>query len=241
MPRSNHFTFLTLATLLALAACEAPAPRTTAAQPAPAMFETFGTLHRDTGSRVPAAQRYFDQGLRMAFGFNHDAAGRAFAEAARLEPDCAICVWGQALVLGPNINLPMAPELASQATALARKAQALAGHARPVDRALIDALAKRYADPAPADRKPLDRAYADAMGEVAARFPEDDDVAALHAESLMDLTPWNYWSPAGKPTGDTPAIVASLERVLERKPRHLGAVHYYNPAVEASDDPGRAE
>jgi tetratricopeptide (TPR) repeat protein len=241
MPRSNHFTFLTLATLLALAACEAPAPRTTAAQPAPAMFETFGTLHRDTGSRVPAAQRYFDQGLRMAYGFNHEAAGRAFAEAARLDPDCAICVWGQALVLGPNINLPMAPELASQATALARKAQALAGHARPVDRALIDALTKRYADPAPADRKPLDRAYADAMGKVAAQFPEDDDVAALHAESLMDLTPWNYWSPAGKPTGDTPAIVASLERVLERNPRHIGAIHYYIHAVEASDDPGRAE
>ena len=143
MPRSNRFSFLTLATLLALAACEAPAPRATAAQPAPALFESFGALHRDNGSHVPAAHRYFDQVLRMAYGFNHEAARRAFAEAARLDPDCAICVWGQALVLGPNINMSMEATAVKDAAALAKRAQTLSAHARPVDRALIAALLQR--------------------------------------------------------------------------------------------------
>jgi tetratricopeptide (TPR) repeat protein len=241
MPRSNRFTFLTLTTLLALAACEAPAPRATAAQPAPVLFESFGALHRDTGSRIPAAQRYFDQGLRMAYGFNHEAAGRAFAEAARLDPDCAICFWGQALVLGPNINMSMEATAVKDAAALARRAQALSSHARPVDRALIAALLQRYADPAPADRKPLDRAYADAMASVARGYPDDDDVATLYAEALMDLSPWAYWTSDGKPTGFTPQILATLERVLQRNPQHIGAMHYYIHATEASPTPQRAE
>jgi tetratricopeptide (TPR) repeat protein len=227
--------------LLVLGACEAPAPRTTAAQPAPALFETFGSLHRDTGSPVPAAQRYFDQGLRMAYGFNHEAAGRAFAEAARLDPDCAICVWGQALVLGPNINMPMEASAVKDATALARRAQTLSSHARPVDRALIAALLQRYADPAPADRKPLDRAYADAMASVARDYPDDDDVATLYAEALMDLSPWAYWTSDGKPTEFTPRILATLEHVLQRNPQHIGAMHYYIHATEASPAPQRAE
>jgi tetratricopeptide (TPR) repeat protein len=227
--------------LLVLGACEAPAPRTTAAQPAPALFETFGTLHRDTGSRIPAAQRYFDQGLRMAYGFNHEAAGRAFAEAARLDPDCAICVWGQALVLGPNINMPMEASAVKDATVLARRAQASSSHARPVDRALIAALLQRYADPAPADRKPLDRAYADAMASVARDYPDDDDVATLYAEALMDLSPWAYWTSDGKPTEFTPRILATLEHVLQRNPQHIGAMHYYIHATEASPAPQRAE
>jgi tetratricopeptide (TPR) repeat protein len=241
MPRSNRFTFLTLTTLLALAACEAPAPRATAAQPAPVLFESFGALHRDTGSRIPAAQRYFDQGLRMAYGFNHEAAGRAFAEAARLDPDCAICVWGQALVLGPNINMPMEASAVKDATALARRAQTLSSHARPVDRALIAAVLQRYADPAPADRKPLDRAYADAMASVARDYPDDDDVATLYAEALMDLSPWAYWTSDGKPTEFTPRILATLEHVLQRNPQHIGAMHYYIHATEASPAPQRAE
>jgi tetratricopeptide (TPR) repeat protein len=227
--------------LLVLGACEAPAPRTTAAQPAPALFETFGSLHRDTGSPVPAAQRYFDQGLRMAYGFNHEAAGRAFAEAARLDPDCAICVWGQALVLGPNINMPMEASAVKDATVLARRAQASSSHARPVDRALIAALLQRYADPAPADRKPLDRAYADAMASVARDYPDDDDVATLYAEALMDLSPWAYWTSDGKPTEFTPRILATLEHVLQRNPQHIGAMHYYIHATEASPAPQRAE
>jgi tetratricopeptide (TPR) repeat protein len=227
--------------MLVLAACEAPTPRTAAAQPAPVLFETFGTLHRDTGSRIPAAQRYFDQGLRMAYGFNHEAAGRAFAEAARLDPDCAICVWGQALVLGPNINMAMEATAVKDAAALARRAQALSAHARPVDRALIAALLQRYADPAPVDRKRLDRAYAEAMASVVRDHPDDDDAATLYAEALMDLSPWAYWTSDGKPTEFTPQILATLERVLQRNPQHIGAMHYYIHATEASPTPQRAE
>lgn len=232
---------LPIALALSLAACEAPAPRTSAASPAPALFETFGNQHRNIGSTVPAAQRYFDQGLRMAYGFNHEAAGRSFAEAARLDPGCALCVWGQALVLGPNINLPMDPASAKDATALALRAQALASYARPADRALIAALQKRYLDPAPADRKPLDRAYADAMADVVRRFPDDDDAATLYAEALMDLSPWAYWTPDGQPTEFTPQILATLERVLQSSPQHIGAMHYYIHATEASSTPQRAE
>jgi tetratricopeptide (TPR) repeat protein len=227
--------------MLVLAACEAPTPRTAAAQPAPVLFETFGTLHRDTGSRIPAAQRYFDQGLRMAYCFNNEAAGRAFAEAARMDPDCAICVWGQSLVLGPNINMAMEATAVKDAAALARRAQALSAHARPVDRALIAALLQRYADPAPADRKPLDRAYADAMASVVRDHPDDDDAATLYAEALMDLSPWAYWTSDGKPTEFTPQILATLERVLQRNPQHIGAMHYYIHATEASPTPQRAE
>ena len=232
--------------LLALAACEAPAPRAQAVPSSVALFDTFGNLHRDIGSEVPAAQRYFDQGLRLTYGFNHEAAGRAFAEAARLDPKCAICVWGQALVLGPNINLPMPAEATGPAAGFARQAQALVMHARPADRALIEALQLRYRDSMPvnsmpADRKPLDRAYAEAMAEVVRRYPEDDDAATLYAEALMDLSPWAYWNPDGTATEHTPAIVATLERVLARNPGHFGAMHYYIHAVEASRTPQRAE
>ena len=215
----------------------ASAPATTA----PPLFDTFGDLHRDVATRVPAAQRYFDQGLRMAYGFNHEAAGRSFAEAARLDPQCAMCVWGQALVLGPNITLPMDPAHAKDATALAARAAGLAATARPADRALIHALQARYADPAPDDRAPLDRAYADAMARVVEQFPDDDDAATLYAEALMDLSPWAYWQKDGAPAEFTPRLLGELERVLARNPRHIGAIHYYIHATEASPEPQRAE
>jgi hypothetical protein len=211
------------------------------ASTAPPLFDTFGDLHRDVATRVPAAQRYFDQGLRMAYGFNHEAAGRAFAEAARLDPQCAMCAWGQALVLGPNINLPMDPALAKDATAFAARAARLAGAAKPADRALIQALQARYADPAPEDRGPLDRAYAEAMARVAEQFPDDDDAATLYAEALMDLSPWAYWEKDGTPARFTPRLLGELERVLARNPRHIGAMHYYIHATEASPEPQRAE
>lgn len=231
----------TFTAAIAVACGSAPSPTAERAGNAPALLDTLGSLGRDTGSRVAAAQRYFDQGLRLTYGFNHEAAGRAFAEAARLDPSCAICVWGQALVLGPNINLPMDPAHAAQATRLARQAKALSVGARPVDRALIDALLQRYADPTPADRRPLDMAYAKAMADVVQRFPEDDDAATLYAEALMDLSPWAYWTTDGEPTEHTSALVGALERVLARNPDHIGAMHYYIHAVEASADPGRAE
>lgn len=236
---------LVLAVLTILTGCN-PSRKSGEAPPVPTastppLFDTFGDLHRDIGTRVPAAQRYFDQGLRMAYGFNHEAAGRAFAEAARLDPHCAMCVWGQALVLGPNINLPMDPALAKDATALAAHAAGLADAARPADRALIAALQLRYADPAPKDRRPLDRAYADRMAHVVEQFPDDDDAATLYAEALMDLSPWAYWNKDGAPAEFTPRLLAELERVLARNPRHIGAMHYYIHATEASRDPQRAE
>ncbi len=241
---------LTAAVLaLPLAGCESGAPQPGAAAAAAAasattevpLFETFGDLHRDIGTDVPQAQRYFDQGLRLAYGFNHDAAGRAFAEAARLDPRCAMCVWGQALVLGPNINLPMDPALAGDAATLAARAAQLAATARPADRALIQALQARYVDPAPDDRGPLDRAYAEAMAAVVKQHPGDDDAATLYAEALMDLSPWAYWNADGSPAAYTPALVGELERVLARNPRHIGAMHYYIHAVEASPTPARGE
>lgn len=235
---------LLLATLLAGCDTTQKATRETAAVPAsaaPPLFDTFGDLHRDVAARVPAAQRYFDQGLRMAYGFNHEAAGRAFAEAERLDPQCAMCAWGRALVLGPNINLPMEAALAKDATAFAARAARLAGTAKPADRALIQALQARYADPAPEDRLPLDRAYADAMARVVEQFPEDDDAATLYAEALMNLSPWAYWEKDGAPAEFTPRLLGELERVLARNPRHIGAMHYYIHATEASPEPQRAE
>lgn len=235
----------TLATIL-LTSCDTAKNKRTDAAPMVAaptlpLLENFGDLHRDIGSRVPAAQRYFDQGLRLAYGFNHEAAGRAFAEAARLDPQCAICVWGQALVLGPNINLPMDPAAAKDAAALAARAGSLADHATPADRALIHALQTRYANPALEDRAPLDLRYAEAMANVVAQFPNDDDAATLYAEALMDLSPWAYWLPDGKPGTYTHTLVSELEGVLKRNPRHIGAMHYYIHAIESSPEPNRAE
>ena len=238
MPR---LLLLALACLVAGCGTPTPKPPPAASASAPPLFDDLGDLHRDIGTPVPAAQRYFDQGLRMAYGFNHEAARRAFAEAERLDPRCAMCAWGQALVLGPNINLPMDPMLAAQATELATRAVALSANARPADRALIEALQLRYTNPAPQDRATLDAAYAEAMGKVVARFPGDDDAATLFAEALMDLTPWAYWTAAGQQTTHTPRILAALERVLARNPRHIGAMHYYIHATEASPEPGRAE
>lgn len=238
--RTPLFTLPALLVALVLCGCTASRPTEPAQAVAPPyLFDNLGSLSR-TASAVPQAQQYFDQGLRLTYGFNHQAAGFAFAEAARLDPDCAMCVWGQALVLGPNINLPMPAEAAAPAHAFAQRALAMKGKA-PADRALIEALALRYADPAPADRKALDLAYANAMREVARRFPDDDDAATLFAESLMDLSPWAYWTPEGKPTEHAEEIVASLERVLARNPEHIGAIHYYIHAVEASHGPERAE
>ncbi len=239
----NAWKLLVALLVSGLAACTASSPRAVADAAAASqvpLFETFGDLHRDIGTRVPAAQRYFDQGLRMTYGFNHEAAGRAFAEAARLDPACAMCVWGQALVMGPNINLPMDPASAKDATALARRAARLSANARPADRALIHAQLARFADPAPADRKALDRGYADAMARVVADFPGDDDAATLYAESLMDLSPWSYWKADGNPAEFTARILTELERVLARNPRHIGAMHYYIHASEASPTPERA-
>ncbi|MGR0189115.1 tetratricopeptide repeat protein [Azospirillum aestuarii] len=206
------------------------------------LLDGLGTLSWPVTTASPQAQAFFDQGLRLSYAFNHGEAGRAFRKAQSLDPACAMCFWGEALVLGPNINWPMEPDANAPALAALRQAQAHAAHATDRERALIDALARRYAEDAPADRKALDAAYADAMAEVAKRFPEDAQIAVLTAEAMMNLTPWDYWADAGRtPKGSTADIVATLERVLASDPEHPGAIHYYIHMVEASDRPERAE
>ncbi len=205
------------------------------------LWGNLGALHFPVTTSDPAAQGYFNEGLALTYGFNHAEARRSFQAAQQLDPDCAMCFWGEALVLGPNINAPMEPAATQPALAALARAQSLAGKASPREQALIAALSARYSAEPAAERAELDGAYAAAMAEVAGRFPDDPDIATLYAEALMDLSPWNYWADGGKtPKGRTAEIVRTLERVLAAQPEHFGAIHYYIHAVEASDRPERA-
>jgi tetratricopeptide (TPR) repeat protein len=186
------------------------------------------------------AQLFVNQGVNLAYGFNHAEAGRAFREAARLDPDCAMCYWGQAVVLGPNINVPMSPDDEPKAYELAQKAVAMKARATPRERAYIDAVARRYTG-RKEDRDAGNRAFADAMGVLAKKYPADLDAQTMYAESLMDLRPWNYWTGDGRPYPGTEEIVATLESVLARNKNHPGANHLYIHAVEATKSPERAE
>ncbi len=207
----------------------------------PPLYKDLGKLHFSISTRSPRAQVFFDQGLRLLFAFNHAEAARAFQAAQQADPQCAMCHWGEALVLGPNINAPMFPEMVAPAYAAAERAAAAANSASPVEQALVRAVGKRYAAQPPADRAPLDQAYAAAMTDAARSFPNDDTVQVLFAESLMDLSPWDYWEAGGaSPKGRTQEMVDALERVLERNPSHPGAIHYYIHAVEASSHPEKA-
>jgi Tfp pilus assembly protein PilF len=186
------------------------------------------------------AQLFMNQGLNLAYGFNHAEAGRAFAEAARLDPNLAMAHWGMALVLGPNINAPMAPEEEPKALAHLKQAQALAPKASQRERDFIDALAARYTGKAE-DRAAADQAYAGAMRALFQKYPDDQDAATLYAESLMDLSPWNYWNRAGVPYERTADITAALEKALKLEPDHTGALHLWIHLWEASNTPERAE
>jgi tetratricopeptide (TPR) repeat protein len=198
------------------------------------------TFKVTTSSKV--AQQYFDQGLRLAWNFNHAEAQRAFQKAQHLDPDCAMCYWGVAYVLGPNINVPMDPSANAPAVAAAAKAKALAARATPREQALIGAIAARYSTDPKLERPVLDEAYAKAMESAAAKFPDDIDVLALYAEALMDRSPWDYWEPGGaKPKAVVAPLVATLETVLKKDPSHIGGIHLYIHAVEASADAKRAE
>lgn len=208
----------------------------------PPLFGNLGTHHWKVTTANPEAQRYFDQGLRLAYGFNHAEARRAFRQAQRLDPSCAMCFWGEAFVLGPNINVPMDPAANAPALDALQRAEAVAGNASAKEQALVTALAKRYSRDAKADRAALDKEWADALGAVAAQYPDDIELVVLHAEAMMDLQPWDYWADGGKtPKGHAAEIVASLERALAAAPEHPGAIHFYIHAVEASDRPERAE
>jgi len=189
---------------------------------------------------VPLAQRYFDQGLILAFGFNHAEAERFFREAQRLDPKCAMCYWGEALVLGPNINAPMVEAAVPQAYEAVQKARAFMIDITPRERSLIEALTHRYSQAVVKDRTSLDNAYADAMRQVWNTYPDDATVGSLFAEALMDLHPWNFWTKSGEVKPWTPEIIITLERVLNHSPDHPLANHLYIHAIEASPYPVRA-
>jgi len=210
----------------------APAPPPSLAAPVP-LYTNLGSHHKRITTRVPATQQYFDQGLRLLYGFNHAEAIRSFTRAAALDPTCAMCYWGIALAYGPHVNAPMDSASGVAAYAAAQKALALTSHATAPERAYIEALAQRYEADPPADRARLDTVYSRAMGQVANTYPKDLDAATLYAESLMDLRPWNYWRPDGTPYPGTKEIVRRLEGVISINPHHPGACHYYIHAVEA--------
>lgn len=203
------------------------------------LFDNLGRHHHAVTTKSPLAQRYFDQGLRLIYAFNHDEAVRAFTEAARLDPNCAMAYWGIGLAHGPNYNLPLDDERSKAAYAATQEAVKRAPKASAAERAYIGALAKRYSLAPDADRKALDQSYADAMRNVAHTYPDDTDAATLYAESLMDLRPWALWTLDGQPQPGTLEIVATLEAVLKKEPMHPGANHYYIHAIEASTQPER--
>ena len=203
------------------------------------LVDNLGTHHHPISTQSDLTQRYFDQGLTLAYGFNHAQAARSFEEGARLDPTCAMCYWGMAFVLGPNINAPMTDAAVPDAWEALQQAIALSDHASDQETAYIQALAERYQSEPTTDRHPLDVAYADAMRQVVQRYPDDLDATTLFAEALMDTTPWNYWSDSGEAKPETVEVLTALESVLERDPNHPGANHLYIHAVEASPDPYR--
>jgi tetratricopeptide (TPR) repeat protein len=233
---------LALSSFVGLAICAAPAisSQQTKSEEAPArLIAGLGNVHHPVSTKNRRAQRFFDQGLVLVYGFNHSEARRCFEQAAKLDPRLAMAWWGVALALGPNINMPIDPAGEKAAYEGIQRALALQQNASEPERAYINALAARYSNDPKADLHALDVAYRNAMAKLVARYPDDDDAATLYAESMMDLNPWHFWTPDGKPAEGTPEIVAVLESVLKRDPDHVGANHYYIHAIEASPHPER--
>lgn len=210
-------------------------------KPGAPVFAGLG-VHHVPITATPAAQKFFDQGVKLSFGFNHAEAIRSFREAARLDPDCAMCWWGVAFALGPNINLPMPDDAVIPAWLALQNARGVASKTSSREQAWIAALATRYAETKTADRTKLNEAFAQAMGELAKAYPDDLDAQTVWAEAMMDTQAWDYWQADGvTPKGHGAEIVATLEGVLTRAPEHPGALHLYIHAVEASTTPERAE
>ncbi|MHA7814625.1 MAG: tetratricopeptide repeat protein [Phycisphaerales bacterium] len=224
---------------LTLVSCQQT--QTVKADPPPIFYEGFGNYTRAITTDSAEAQRWFNQGMQLMYGFNHDEAVRSFEQAALADPDAAMPWWGIAYCQGININDPLMTDARSERGRNAiDEAIARLDNESPVEHAMVIALSERYAWPAPQDRAHLDQAYADAMQSVHNTFPSDDDVAALYAESLMNLQPWDYWAADGSPRGRITEIVSTIESVLDRTPQHPGANHFYIHAVEASNNPDRA-
>jgi tetratricopeptide (TPR) repeat protein len=203
----------------------------------PILMSGLGEHRHTITTKNPEAQRFFDQGLALVFGFNHEEAARSFRRASELDPQAAMTFWGLALALGPCINLDVDPPHEKAAYEAAQKALSLAPGATERERFYIQALAKRYSSDPKVDLRKLDADYASGMRELSRHYPDDLDAATLYAESLMDLHPWKQWTLDGHPAEDTVEIIAVLESVLRRDPNHLGANHYYVHATEASPHP----
>ncbi|MFY9530066.1 MAG: tetratricopeptide repeat protein [Candidatus Acidiferrales bacterium] len=205
-----------------------------------ALMDGLGELHHPVTTDRSRAQLFFDQGLKLIYGFNHDEAERSFRRAAELDPNMAMAYWGIALAMGPNYNLPVDAEREKIAFENIQKAKALASKASANERGYVEALAKRYTDAPNPDYQQLAAAYKDAMREFSRKFPDDPDAATLYAESIMNLRPWALWERDGAPAEGTEEIVSVLESVLRRYPVHIGAMHFYIHAVEASPHPEHA-
>ena len=202
-------------------------------------LQKLGSHKFPVSTKNAQAQLFMNQGLNLSYAFNHAEAGRAYREAARLDPNLAIAFWGEALALGPNINAPMSPDSEAPALEAIKKADALRANASPREQALIDALKYRYNGKA-ADRRANDVAYADAMRKVHLQFPDDDDISMLYVESVMDLRPWGYWERDGTPYDRTVEIVTLTENVIAKNSNHPGALHLYIHLMEAFQA-GKAE
>ena len=233
MPPQGFVVFLTVTLLAALIAIEPTYAETP-------LYDNLGSLHHPISSTSDLAQRYFDQGLRLVYAFNHEEAIRSFEEAAKQDPQAAMPYWGIALALGPNINAAMTKEAERRATEAIKQARSRLTTATAAEQAYIEALTKRYVSTKRASRAALDKTYADAMRTVRRNYPNDPDAGVLFAEALMDLRPWDFWTVEGKPKPGTDEIVSTLEAVIEQHPDHPGACHYYIHAVEASRQPERA-
>ena len=240
---------------LALAACGGETDSQSSADPAQSLaqragaplFEGMGNYHMPITTADPDAQRYFDQGMVLAFGFNHAESIRSFRAAQTLDPSCAMCFWGEALATGPNINVTsngkaiMTPAERADARAAIDQALALMDGVTPKEQDWIRALDQRYDGQTDTPRDPLDRAWADALADMAARYPDDTTVASVYAEALMNTMPWDYWGPDGEAKPDTQAVIASLEAVMDADPDHPLALHLYIHALEASSNAAKAE
>jgi len=221
------------------AACAACAQEPAAPKPA-FLMQGLSSLHHPVSTKNTEAQQFFDQGLRLVYAFNHEEAARSFQKAAELDSQLAMAWWGVALAVGPNYNLPVDPEREKIAVEAVSKAKALSPGATSIEKDYIVAIAARFsADPNP-DYQQLNVNYSKAMGELTRKYPDDLDAATLYADSLMNLRPWQLWNANGTPAEGTHEIVATLESVLRRDPNHIGAMHLYIHAVEASPNPERA-
>jgi tetratricopeptide (TPR) repeat protein len=232
---------LLLLLVFAFRTAAAPAPdanqNPASARPLAPLFNNLGKHHHAVTTQSKLAQRYFDQGLILLYGFNHTEAIRSFRAAAQADPNCAMAWWGVAAAYGPNINAPMEPSAVPKAWRALQTALSLTSKASPREQAYLEALTKRYQAQPPPDRSGLDQAYANAMRDMARQYPDDLDASVLFAEAIMDTMPWDYWTPDLEPKPATKELLATLESVLHRDPLHPGANHFYIHAVEAGPHP----